>query len=176
MAVEKYAAQIAALLPRGPAWIAAFEGTTTFRRLCLGLAEEFARIDARAKDCLRETFPRTTFELLPEWEQLTAQTPQSGDTTSDRQSRVASHIAVAPRQDVPYYLSLFNAYGLTPTVVSFRPFLAGTSTAGESCADQSWKFVCEFRLSVAGPLPKLEQTILKMKPAHVAFRFRYSNS
>lgn len=35
-----------------------------------GLAEEFARLDRRGEDLIAETDPRSTTELLPEWERV----------------------------------------------------------------------------------------------------------
>ena len=61
-----YAAQLRSLLPRGPIWNA--EPTGNLAQLLLALADEFARIDGRADALLEEADPRTTLELLPDWE------------------------------------------------------------------------------------------------------------
>ncbi|HBJ85111.1 MAG TPA: hypothetical protein DDZ88_14820 [Verrucomicrobiales bacterium] len=65
---DAYARQMRQLLPRGPAWNFAEDGP--FARLLLALGEEFARIDARAGDLIDEADPRTTLELLDDWERV----------------------------------------------------------------------------------------------------------
>ena len=64
--VEGYAAQLAALLPRGRAW--SRDRESVLSTLINGLATEFARVDGRAEELLVERDPRTATELLPEWE------------------------------------------------------------------------------------------------------------
>jgi len=62
-----YANQFLALLPRGQAWPK--EPASTLWKVCYGLAEYWGFVDGRAADLLeRESDPRKTIELLPDWE------------------------------------------------------------------------------------------------------------
>ncbi|WP_157081126.1 putative phage tail protein, partial [Novosphingobium naphthalenivorans] len=89
-----YARQMKQLLPKGAAWDFAPDGT--FARLLLALAAEFARIDSRALDLIGEADPRTTLELLPDWERV-AGLPDSctgaPDEVAERQAALHQKIA-----------------------------------------------------------------------------------
>jgi hypothetical protein len=65
-----YARQLKALLPQGVAWN--LEPDSMVSRVMLALAEELARIDGRAAALIQEIDPRTTLELLPDWERMLA--------------------------------------------------------------------------------------------------------
>lgn len=62
---DSYARQMKALLPPGRLWRMVASVLADFFLAC---AQELERIDARVQDLLREGDPRTTDELLPEWE------------------------------------------------------------------------------------------------------------
>ncbi|MDR1519736.1 MAG: YmfQ family protein, partial [Planctomycetota bacterium] len=62
-----YREQLWQLMPRGLAWSRKPDGEED--RLLAGLAEELARMDARAIElCLKEFYAISTRELLPDWE------------------------------------------------------------------------------------------------------------
>ena len=63
---ENYQSALLALLPTGDAWPK--EQDSELGKLMAGIAEEFARIDQRAVDLLKESHPSTADELFAEWE------------------------------------------------------------------------------------------------------------
>lgn len=62
---ESYARQMKALLPPGRLWRMVASVLADFFLAC---AQELERIDGRVQDILFESDPRTTNELLPDWE------------------------------------------------------------------------------------------------------------
>ena len=59
--------RLAALLPIGPAWPREYD--STLMALIGGLSQIWGDVDGRAADLLEtESDPRTTVELLPDWE------------------------------------------------------------------------------------------------------------
>ena len=63
-----YLRSLQALLPQGLAWTREDDANLTL--LLLAFADEFARVDARAMALVDEADPRTTFELLADWERV----------------------------------------------------------------------------------------------------------
>jgi uncharacterized protein YmfQ (DUF2313 family) len=66
LTADDYRALCQNLLPSGPAWSREPDAFTT--RLLDAWAQELARIDARVDALIEEADPRTTTELLPDWE------------------------------------------------------------------------------------------------------------
>lgn len=87
-----YARMLVAHLPPGRAF--RLVGGVV-RKLLDGIAEEFARIDARAADLLRESLPSKAVELLPEYESDLAVV--AGATTAERQSAIVSRLVARQR-------------------------------------------------------------------------------
>ena len=72
LSVDEQADTLARLLPDGPLFDAKWRDQTTMRKLLLGLAGEFARLDGTMADILAEYDPRTTNLFLEEWERAVA--------------------------------------------------------------------------------------------------------
>lgn len=190
---DQYNEQIEQLLPQGQAWPR--EAGTTMRQLTRALAEEFARIDARGQDMLREALPQTTLELLAEWERV-AGLPDPCVTTSqtiqERRNALLARLSSSGGQSRAFFIALAEYLGFTVTITEFRPFRAGISCAGDPACDTEWTFVWRinapettvtyFRAgqSAAGePLRKwgnelLECVMSRVKPAHTHLIFGYS--
>lgn len=67
-AAAQYQAQLRSLLPSGPAWDP--ERVPELDDVLAGVAQELARLDARAADLLNEMDPTTVSELVPDWESV----------------------------------------------------------------------------------------------------------
>jgi len=189
---QEYAEQLDALLPQGLAWPR--ESDARMRDLTRGLAEEFARVDARGDDLLREVLPSTTIEMLSDWERV-AGLPDacvpSGQTMQERRAALLSRLAGTGGQSIAFFIELAAYLGFTITITEFRPFRAGVSHAGDALYNDLWRHawrvngpettVIEFRagLSAAGePLRKwgnelLECVLNRVKPAHTVLLFGY---
>lgn len=65
---SSYLQQLKALLPRGALWQGMSEEGKLFGELLSAIANEFARVDASNAAIIDEVDPRTTYQLLAEWE------------------------------------------------------------------------------------------------------------
>lgn len=146
---EAYQAQLAALLPRGRAWPR--EEGSTLMRLLLAKADELARIDGRAADLLEETDPRTTLELLTDWERV-AGLPDNcipaPDSIAERRAALLARITGQGGQSRAYFIALAASIGYAVTIDEFRVFAAGSLT-GEDLNDDDWAHA--WRVNVLPP-------------------------
>lgn len=65
---EAYTRQLIGLLPPGPAW--EFEDDSVFANTLRAIADEFARVDARARQLIEEWDPSTADETIEDWERF----------------------------------------------------------------------------------------------------------
>lgn len=193
-----YAAQMRQLLPRGAAWDIAPGGT--FAGLLLAFAAELARIDARALDLLDEADPRTTLELLTDWERL-AGLPDActGAPTEigERQIALQQKLTGIGGQSRADFIELAARIGYEIEIEEHRPARVGM-LAEERCKDEAWAFAwtvtiqpvdglfqaegfiahfkvgdpCETRIRGFGSLD-LECVISRAAPAHTTVIFAY---
>lgn len=175
MTGSDYAGQLRALLPVGAAWSA--QPGALLSRLLLALGDELARIGANAEALRPEVDPRTTSQLLPEWE-LTAGLPDpcvtAAQSIEQRRTALVARLTATGGASKGYFIALARSYGYTVTieepalhtwrvrsseVVGVQRFRAGRSVAGDplvSFGNQS--FECLFN---------------RLKPAHTAVLFAY---
>lgn len=192
LSADDYREQLIALLPSGAAWVA--EPITTLYKLLYGLAEEPARVDSRANDLINEVDPRTTTELLADWERVLG-LPEicapDDHTTEERRAGVVTKLNAIGGQTPQYFIDLAETFGFTVTITEFRPFTAG-SDVGTPLYGDAWAYyfqvnaplntISEFKVgqSTAGdPLRSwgnecLEYLFEKYKPAHTGVIFAYS--
>ena len=190
-----YLAQLQALLPQGPAWPR--EADAALTQLLAAWADELARVDGRAADLVEESDPRTTAELLADWERV-AGLPDAcvaalagTQTTTQRRAALVGKLTTIGGQSAAYYIALAASLGYTITVTEFAPFQAGHSAAGDPLSNDEWMFawqvnapeesIVEFSAgrSCAGePLRAwgnelLECVISRLRPAHTHVLFAY---
>lgn len=193
MSATDYRQQLQALLPQGVAWTR--EPDATLTRLLDGIAEELARVDARGEALTDEADPRTTLELLADWERVAglpdACTPPA-QTISERRGALVSRITDGGGLSRARLIAAAAAIGFTITITEFRPFRAGMSTAGGAVTNGDWVSAWQsngllFTVSVfsaganaAGePLRKwgnelLECVLSRLTPAHNTPIFSYA--
>lgn len=173
--------------PNGPALVAE-------------LAAEGKALDAalyRGDQVLAEADPRTTAELLADWERVVglpdpcvaaAGVKQS---TTQRRAAVVARLTMQGGQAPAYYVALAARLGYTVTVTEYRPFRAGISRAGDALTNGPWAHawrinapattVTPFRAgqgSAGDPLNSWGNTVLecvltRFKPAHTVLLFAY---
>lgn len=192
--VAGYIELLAALLPPGVAWRS--EDGSTMDDLLGAMAEEFARVDGRADDLHDEADPRTTVELLADWERIAGlpDTCLAGatQTMQERRAALVGRLTARGGQSRQFFIDLAASLGYTVTITEFRPFRAGISTAGDALTNGDWIFawrvnapettIVSFRagLSAAGePLrtwgnTRLECAIERLAPAHTIVLFGYT--
>lgn len=147
--VAAYAAQLAALLPTGRAWPR--ENGSVLMALVRGMADELARIDGRASDLFEEVDPRTTLELLADWERAAglpdACTP-APDSISERQAALLMQLTALGGQSRAWFTACAAALGYAITIDEFQPFRM-LSRIGERLGSEAWAH--NWRINVLPP-------------------------
>lgn len=190
-----YARQLKALLPQGVAWN--LQPESVLSKVMLALADELSRVDSRAVDLEREIDPRSTVELLIDWERILdlpdGCTPD-GQTVEQRRAAVVAKYTQLGGQSRQFFIDVADALGYAITITEFRPFRAGISTAGDPLTNTSawlhtWQVnapaetIFYFRAgsgSAGEPLrnwgnEQLECVISDRKPAHTRVLFTYGS-
>ncbi len=192
MTAEDYRDQLLALQPPGAAL--PVDPDSTWGRLLQALADELARIDGRADDLVDEADPRTTYELLPDWERVAglpdACTPD-GHTVDARRDALTGRIAGIGGQSAAYFIWLAADLGYSVTITEFRTADAGAAVAGDAINGEPWRFAWQVNApqttvtdAVAGssgagePLRAwgnelLECVLRARRPAHTTVLFSY---
>ncbi len=119
-----YLRQMQALLPPGAAWPTAAEATLT--QLLSALAEEFARVDVRADELLAETDPRTTSEMMWDWERVAglpdacAVAIDGERTTAQRRADLIGRLTTLGGQSRDYFVAVADAMGYEIVIEEFQ--------------------------------------------------------
>ena len=190
---EGYLAQLQALLPPGSAWTRDPDAELT--KLLRALAEELARVDGRVEDVLAEADPRTSLELLEDWERVTG-IPEpcavAASNLAERRGAVWAKLIATGGQHRQYYIDLAAALSVDVTIFEFLPFRAGYSSPSDMLANPDgwrhmWQVNCPETIintfqagqnSAGDPLrwwgnEALECAITLRKPAHTEVLFAY---
>lgn len=191
--IERYRRLILNLLPEGFAWLK--EDGSMLDRLSVAVADELARIDERAARLIEEADPRTTVELLFEWERVTGlpdECSPDNQTETERRNQVVQKISSIGGQSPAYLEAVAASLGFSGVEVNETfPFRVGRSRVGQPIYGISWIhwFIVSapatlsilFRAGqgrVGEPLAlygneALECTIAKLKPAHTDVLFSF---
>lgn len=192
MIAADYLSQLQALLPVGLAWPR--EPDSTLTKLLAGWADEFARLDTRAMRLIEEADPRTTEELLPDWERvlgLPDPCMPDGAGLQQRRAAVTARLTGIGGQSRVYFIGLAADLGVEITITELQPFRCGTGECGDTIFDPevvfTWQVnlpadvarVVQFRMgeSTAGErllemdVGALECLFSRLKPAHTQVVF-----
>lgn len=189
----EYKEQMQALLPPGLLWDSLRAPGSLADELLAALAEEFARIDGRAADVLDEADPRTTIELLEEWETW-AGLPDictgTLDTLQERRAALLQHLTSVGGQSRAYFIEVAARLGYTVTITEYSARQYG-DPLGESYGDWEWNFVWQVNAPATTIInrqhgvsgmgepyrtwgnTRMECAISKLKPAHTHVIFSY---
>lgn len=132
---DDYAGAFLSLFPIGPAW--SRDPDSTLVKTATGLAYYYGTIDGRAGDLLeRESDPRITLELLPDWERnwgLPDPCFPSATTIGERQKMLVLAMTWMGGQSRAYFENLMSwlGYGAI-TIGEWSPFMAGVSQVGDT--------------------------------------------
>jgi uncharacterized protein YmfQ (DUF2313 family) len=134
--VSKYKGLIRELFPKGWAWRIYKE--SVFAAFIDALAEEPARIEERGFDFLEEMDPRTTFEMLDNWERLLGLpddcTPAGTPSIFERRVRVLQKLTTGGGQSKAFYQLIAQQLGYDVDVIdveNFKDFRVGTARVGD---------------------------------------------
>lgn len=194
LSAADYLEQAIALLPPGPAWPRGADAYAI--RLLRGLSEEFARVHARAVALLNEADPRTTGEMLLDWERV-AGLPDGcvidagvDPSTEQRVAALVGRLTMLGAQSLPYFEELALSLGYTVTLSEFHVHDVNdgvsVSITGEAWA-HAWQVESVLNqpvfftvnATVADPLAAwsnvmLECVLNRFKPAHTVLLFSYT--
>ncbi len=149
LTAAEYLAQLQALLPPGAAWRRDVGSALT--EFLNALAEELARIDQRVEALLNESDPRTTYELLADWERVAGLpdpcTPADASIEERRLSLVQrlTMLGGASRQ---YFIALAASLGYPgATVTEFRPFTCVSECEDSLTQAPDWPHTWQLNLA-----------------------------
>ena len=181
------------LLPRGRAWPRDPDAVQT--QALAPLMPSYARLLARDNNLVRDSFPATTVELLPEWElSLGLPDPCSGEdpTIASRQAHVVARFSYSGGQSVPYFVGYAAALGFEIEVEEFIPARYGIARYGTPYYGRDWAYVWRVHAPAitvtparygearwTDPYNLWASTVLpcelnRIKPAHTVLLFSYS--
>lgn len=196
MPAAAYADQVRQIFPRGAAFD--FEADSEWLKLLDGLSQELARIDARAARLIEEMDPRTTSELLPDFErELNLPNPllTAPPSTEARRNAVVAQLTKVGGVSRAYFIALALSLGYAITITEYQQFQAGISHAGDAITNGAWvntwqvngtgnTFLSIFRAGQSGagdPLRTwdannvdMQATLAANKPAHTQLNFSQS--
>lgn len=194
MSNADYLSQLQALLPQGPAWPR--EPAALLTRLLDAFADEFARLDARADQLIDEADPRTTYELLADWERVTglpgtcALLAGIDFTVEQRRAALVTKLTERGGQSRAYFIAMAARLGFTVTITEFSEW---TFDSDDDTPFYGWEW--NFAWQVNAPLNTvgewtfdsdddtpfawwgnelLECALTEDKPAHTVALFAYT--
>lgn len=130
--ITKYRQLIQDLLPRGHLWEVLSQ--PKLKALLESMAVELARVDDRGQDALLEVDPRTTTELISDWERLVGLPDECtpiGATLEERRQLVLRKYTSVGGLSAAYYEFLTEQLGYPSVVTDWRQFQVGRSRVGE---------------------------------------------
>jgi uncharacterized protein YmfQ (DUF2313 family) len=191
--VERYRTHLDALKPRGR--LTRFIPGGVWEQVTRGMAVEFARVDLRAEDLLRESNPGRTNELLPDWERvLGLPDPCSGDVLglAARRAAVIARLTAKGGASRAYFIAVANALGYAPVEIEeHQLFRVGIGAMGDPISNEEWAFHWTVHAPVftlfffesggsgsgealnVADNSLLECAIERIKPAHTVVHFEY---
>lgn len=192
---DQYLSQLTALLPQGPAWD--MERLPELALVLRGIAQEMARIDARAEALSAEMDPALVFELVPDWESvmnLPDECLGSSPAFADRQLGVQQRLIAVGGQSASFFIAIAKGQGYPNATLTehrsprFGRARMGSGHFGTWNAQFMWTLntggrqTLGRRFSVsywgerfgANPGSALECLIRRAAPAHTLVHINYS--
>lgn len=193
MTSADYLLQLQELLPQGPAWP---REDSFITRLLDGLSQELSRLDAKALGLADEADPRSTGELLADWERVAGLPDDCAvafggeQTTPQRRAALLSRLTNLGGQSAAYFETLAAAMGYTVTVQDFSQQSVENDVDAPLYGD-AWTYawqvngilneVSEISVddTVSDPIAAWGSSLLecvfeRLKPAHTNVLFSYT--
>jgi len=194
--IDNYRSFLLNLWPQGRAWNREFESLLYL--ITEGLSVEFTRLETRALELLRELDPRTTFELLSEWESMLGIPDECQSVSGTNEERLRAILLKLTQRggnalSKQAMIDLAASVGYTVEIEEpgANLFRCGVSRCGDRLYGSLWKFwfqvitesyvTSQFRAGTnrAGDRlrsfqnTELECVIGRAKPAHTNAQFIY---
>jgi len=196
MTQADYLSQLRALLPPGIAWQT--EGETYLDALLSGMAEELAMVSARADQLVEEADPRSTNELLTDYERMCGLPDPcligiaDEITTAERRASVLARLINVGAQSAQYFEMLAKSIGYPVKVEDFKLHDVDSDVDYPLYAEPwqyAWRVTAPHTLvreldvmdTVDDPLASwgnlvMECIINRLKPAHTVVIFSYEEA
>lgn len=180
--------ELTALLPAGPAW------ESDDNPQLSAWSEELARVQSRADTLVEEFDPRTTYELLPDYERIfglpTDCMYNIAQTLQQRHSSLVAQMTSFGGQSRAYFINLALSAGFIITITEFKPFSVG-GTVADIIYGPEWAYAWQINAPLntvvnflvnsgvnealgAWGNTLLECLINRFKPAHTIAIFAYT--
>lgn len=179
--IADYLAQARALHPRGLAHVIAVGSNR--EKFWEAVAKIMGDVDARAGDADLEADPRTTAELLPDWERnygLPGPCDALAESVVGRRAALFAKITAQGDQTVAYLIEVAKAAGYTVTIEEHFRFQVGRGRVGpggtSTVPGKEWTFP---RGRLWGDVPPTEDWVYNFTvhaPVQTAFYFMVSES
>jgi uncharacterized protein YmfQ (DUF2313 family) len=132
---EDYAEAMQQLLPLGQAWPRDYD--SVLMKTVRGLTGIWGNIEGRASQLLEiESDPRTTTELLPDWERnwgLPDPCMKDPPTSLDeRRQALVTKMTSIGGQSRQYFIDVAKQYGYEITITEYAPYMTGVSLVGDT--------------------------------------------
>lgn len=149
---DDYGDALAKLLPTGQAWPR--ERSSVLMRVVAGLCKVWGFVDGRAADLLeREADPRSTVELLSDWERnwgLPDPCFAQPLTVADRQIMLVQKMTLLGAQSRAFFVDVMAQVGHEIQIREWSPFMAGVSRVGDTRGEWGEIFRGGGRFPVSG--------------------------
>ncbi|OGQ23526.1 MAG: hypothetical protein A3I05_08680 [Deltaproteobacteria bacterium RIFCSPLOWO2_02_FULL_44_10] len=129
--LQDYRNELVHLLPKGLAWD--FGKDAVFDKLLTAIANEFLRIGNRSQDLLNEADPRTTYEMLEDWERMAGLPDQCtglASTLQERRDRLVSKLVQRGNQSLQFFRNLGLLLGYNLQIEEYDQFHVGDPVGG----------------------------------------------
>ena len=164
---------LAGLMPQGKAWPRDLDAEET--RLVLALSHEYSRVRRRGRRLLEELDPRTTFELLTDWERVYGITPASGATIASRRQALWAKMLRRMGQTKAHYTALAASVGANDVEFSGYPIATCASACTASLYDWHWRSAWLTTVYGAVDHSALESAFLAARQLHTYPLFTYAD-
>jgi uncharacterized protein YmfQ (DUF2313 family) len=161
--------------PRGQLWDFLRGGFV--ERLLKALGDGLVATEADIDTLTTEADPRTTSQLLPDWE-ATCGLPDGcvpgGGSTAQRRNAVVGRLVATGGASRAYLIGLAAKFGYVITIDEPAPFtFRVTSPLASGLVYSTCNGTCDDQLQTFG-VAQLECLIERVKPAHTAAEFAYT--
>jgi uncharacterized protein YmfQ (DUF2313 family) len=141
---ENYRDLIRSLCPKGKAWV--IEPGTNLYNLLWAFADEFSRVDARGDDLINEADPRSTNELIEEWEAMVGLPDDCtavGGSLQQRRDNIVARLTETGSLSKEFFMDIAEKLGYNILIKEFFPFRIGMAIMGDAIFDPDFQFVWE---------------------------------
>jgi len=140
---QKYIDLLKSLFPQGWAWN--IRRDSFFEKLIEALSLEFCRVEERSIDFIDEIDPKTTFEMIDNWERLLGIpdecTPADSDPSLfERRVRICQKLVTGGGQSPAFFQEIASQLGYDADIIdvqNFKDFRVGQAVVGDRLSNGS---------------------------------------